>query len=199
MKKQNFTQPEWTQTIVLLAGPSGSGKSTVAKEMEKKYGMKQVDSYTTRPPRYEGETGHIFVSEEEFDSLKDLCAFTVFNGYRYGVTSDVVDACDIYVIDTYGIEYLKKHYKGNTKIISVALNCSPETAGTRMRTRGDGEDAVNSRLENDKKAFANLKDVCDIYIDVDSLTVEDTVRTVVESVNKFCQNKTVAETGRESE
>ena len=54
-------------TILLIVGASGTGKTTVANTLSKMFGMKQIQSYTTRPPRYEGEKGHIFVTDEEFN------------------------------------------------------------------------------------------------------------------------------------
>lgn len=73
--------------IYLLAGPSGSGKSSVARKITEWYGFKEVWSYTERPPRYAGEPGHIFVTPEEFDAAGPMCAFTLYNGYRYGCHS----------------------------------------------------------------------------------------------------------------
>ena len=46
--------------LYLLVGPSGSGKTTVANWLEKEYNLRQVNSYTTRPPRFSNEPGHIF-------------------------------------------------------------------------------------------------------------------------------------------
>ena len=51
--------------IFLIVGCSGSGKTTITEQLEQKYGLKSIQSYTTRPPRYDGETGHIFISNEE--------------------------------------------------------------------------------------------------------------------------------------
>ena len=31
--------------------------------------MKSIESYTTRPPRYEGETGLIFVTDKEYEAM----------------------------------------------------------------------------------------------------------------------------------
>lgn len=50
------------KNIYLIVGPSGSGKTMVANRLEEKYRLKQVLSYTERPPRFEGEGGHTFVS-----------------------------------------------------------------------------------------------------------------------------------------
>ena len=59
------------KNIYLIVGPSGSGKTMVANRLEEKYRLKQVLSYTERPPRFEGEGGHTFVTPEEFDKLEE--------------------------------------------------------------------------------------------------------------------------------
>ena len=59
--------------IVLIVGESGSGKSTICDELTKRYGLKQVKSYTTRPRRSEDEDGHTFISDEEFKELEGIC------------------------------------------------------------------------------------------------------------------------------
>ena len=47
--------------ILLIEGESGSGKTTIADILSKKYGLSSIQSYTTRKPRYLGETGHTFI------------------------------------------------------------------------------------------------------------------------------------------
>ena len=74
--------------ILLLIGASGSGKSTVARYLCEQYGLRQIDSYTTRPPRYRGESGQIFITDEEFDQLQDFVGYTLYNGHRYGATAE---------------------------------------------------------------------------------------------------------------
>ena len=57
--------------IYLIVGCSGSGKTTIVNSLENKYGLKSIQSYTTRPKRSDDETGHIFISDEEYDKLED--------------------------------------------------------------------------------------------------------------------------------
>lgn len=108
--------------IVLIVGPSGSGKSTIAEYMEKLYNLKNVVSYTTRKPRYEGEKGHVFLTEDVFKSLPDMCAYTFFNGNHYGVTADVVNRSDLYIIDPAGVDYFKEHYTGIKSPVVVYID-----------------------------------------------------------------------------
>lgn len=88
--------------IILIVGKSASGKDTVAEGLER-CGLSSVISHTTRPRRNEGDR-HVFVSEEEADSLwEDAVATTTINGYRYFATRDDVLSADVYVIDPAGL------------------------------------------------------------------------------------------------
>ena len=142
------------KNIYLLIGRSGSGKSTVADILEKKYGWKVLQSYTTRQPRFDGETGHTFVSKEEFDKLEDKCAYTLFAGNEYCATSQQVDESDVYVIDPAGVEYFMQKYTGHKHPICAIINISEEEARRRMSMRkGASEEETERRIENDRFAF----------------------------------------------
>lgn len=142
------------KNIYCIVGPSGSGKTTVSKILERDYGMKLVESYTTRPPRYPDEEGHIFVSDEEFDALGEMCAYTEYDGYRYGVTPEVIDQNDIYVIDPYGVKYLNEHYHGDKGILSIRIGVDSDECLRRMIARGDSPENAYKRLAHDMEAFA---------------------------------------------
>lgn len=142
------------KNIYLIVGPSGSGKTMVANRLEEKYRLKQVLSYTERPPRFEGEGGHTFVTPEEFDKLENLCAYTVFDGHRYGVPAEMVEVSDIYVIDPAGVAYMKEHCSGKKGVKVIGLFAAEEVCKRRMRTRGDSKEAVSERVEHDRIAFA---------------------------------------------
>ena len=162
------------KNIYLICGPSGSGKTTLADLLQAKYGYKEVESYTTRPPRYPGETGHIFVTEEEFYDLGALCAYTHFDGNDYGVTPDIIDQNDLYVIDIRGIEYLKKHYHGPKGIVVIAVDViDRKVLADRMHQRGDPAVRIEQRMKNDKEEFKNLTDTADKIIFSDLHTPEE--------------------------
>lgn len=136
--------------LYLFVGRSASGKTTVADLLESKHGLKQVQSYTTRPQRYEGEIGHIFVSKEEFDNLGELAAYTFYNGYEYGTTFDQLNECDIYVIDPAGVETLLERCR-DRKIVIFYFDTSVYTRINRMLDRGDSDMQIVSRLLQDEK------------------------------------------------
>lgn len=169
--------------LYCFVGPSGSGKSAIVDSLSTEYGLVAVQSYTERPPRTVFEKGHIFVSPKEFDMLQDLVAYTLYNGYRYGVPSQMIDDSDLYVIDPAGVDYLKHKYKGNKGIFVIGIDCSEALCKQRMLQRGDGEANALSRLEYDKEAFKELYNICDVIISntTDLMTVVDKVYSVISS------------------
>jgi guanylate kinase len=139
-----------SKPLFLLIGRSASGKTTIANILEEKYGYKSVSSYTTRPKRYNGEVGHIFVDDETFDQLGELAGFVEYNGYRYGTTMKQVDDSDLYVIDPIGAEYLLNKYT-NRPICIMYFDASIPTRIYRMVDRGDGDHAIIRRLLQDEE------------------------------------------------
>lgn len=142
--------------LVLLVGASGSGKTTLAERMELLFGWKSVVSYTTRPKRTPNETGHIFVSDAEFDEImakNNIVAYTDYNGYRYCATQTQADNAQIYVIDIPGVEYFRKRYTGDKRIYTVFIDLPEGVRRSRMQMRGD-TDTINARLETDREKFS---------------------------------------------
>ena len=147
--------------IFLIVGCSGSGKTTITEQLEQRYGLKSIQSYTTRQPRYDGETGHTFVSDEEFDELTDMVAYTEFAGNRYCATAEQVENNDLYIIDPKGVDFFMKAYKGSKtpKIIFISSNLTTryERMVGRAETKGKShQEAIESsltRIVNDAGEF----------------------------------------------
>ena len=148
--------------IFLIVGCSGSGKTTITEQLEQKYGLKSIQSYTTRPPRYDGETGHTFISNEEFDKLVDICGYTEFAGNRYCSTAEQVENNDLYVIDPNGIDYFIKSYKGKKTPKIIFIDSDLTTRYDRMVKRA--EDKGDAFLTAVDKALNRIKnDVVEFY------------------------------------
>ena len=136
--------------LYLFIGRSASGKTTVANILERVGKYKSVQSYTTREQRFEGETGHIFVTDEQFNELKDIVAYNVYNNNQYGATKEQVDNSDIYVIDVPGVEMLLGKYDTERPIVVLYFDASIRTRIDRMIGRHDCA-AIISRLYNDEE------------------------------------------------
>lgn len=147
--------------IFLIVGCSGSGKTTITEQLEQRYGLKSIQSYTTRPKRYGNETGHTFVSDEEFDKLTDMVAYTEFDSKRYCATAEQVENNDLYVIDPKGIDFFMKSYKGNKipKVIFISsdLTTRYERMVKRAEVKGsiytEAVDIALDRIKNDVNEF----------------------------------------------
>jgi len=137
--------------IICIVGESGSGKTTIAEYIEHEHGIKMMESYTDRPMRYPGETGHTFVTKEEFDTFShdDMIAYTEFGGHRYCcLKKDVLDF-NTYVIDERGLIYLMQNFNEvyDIKCIRVYADLS-----TRIKRVG------KERVERDEGMFTIHKD-----------------------------------------
>lgn len=137
--------------LYLFVGRSASGKTTVADILEQKYGFKQVYSYCTRKPRYDGEVGHVFVTEEEFKALENMVAYTFYDNNHYGTTAEQLDQCSIYVVDIPGVETLLEKYNTNRPIIIIFFDTTVYTRINRMKNRGNDDTFIISRLLQDEK------------------------------------------------
>ena len=149
------------KNLYCIVGPSGVGKTTIVEELYRRFGYKAVASYTTRPPRCEGEEGHVFVNDVQFDALTDKVAFTEFAGYRYCVTRAQLADCDLYVIDPAGVKELLRHDVGKPVRV-IGITVSPTLLRERMRARGDSEENIEKRLDHDKEAFKEMADIADV-------------------------------------
>lgn len=137
--------------LFLFVGRSASGKTTIANMLAEKHGYKQVESYTTRKPRFDCEPGHIFVSEEEFKNLGELAAYTYYNNNHYGTTFEQLSESDIYVIDVPGVESLLEKLQVDTRPICVIyFDASVYNRILRMIDRGDSDMMVIARLLQDE-------------------------------------------------
>ena len=149
------------KNIYLIVGCSGSGKTAITEKLEEIYHLKSIQSYTTRKPRYDGEKGHIFISDEEFDKITDMVAYTEFDSKRYCATAEQVENNDLYIIDPKGVDFFMKAYKGSKtpKIIFISSNLTTryERMVGRAETKGKShQEAIESslaRIANDAEEF----------------------------------------------
>ena len=169
--------------IFLIVGESGSGKDTVVNALCSKYGLSRVKSYTTRPSRgtQADEQSHLFVTDEEFDKLTDLVAFTNFDRYRYCATAEQVDNADLYIVDAEGVNYLKDHYHGNRDIITVRITSTDADRFVWLKERygGDAEatELAMHRIKHDQVAFRD-----DVVKPIVDYTVHNSVYKTINDV-----------------
>ena len=186
-----------SKPLFCILGASASGKSTLVQKLEIELNMKQIASYTTRSPRYEGEAGHTFVSEKEFKALNDIVAYNYYLGNHYGVTASQIDddTYNLYVVDQTGLNELRKKYKGNREIYSIFIDCLPITRHDRLFRRyykmyknfDKALKETSKRTEQDEIEFKNCKSSVDYVINNDeniNTAYENLKRYVLEVITK---------------
>lgn len=179
--------------IFLIVGCSGSGKTTITEQLEQKYGLKSIQSYTTRQPRYNGETGHIFISDEEFDKLTDMVAYTEFAGNRYCATAEQVENNDLYIIDPKGVDFFMKSYKGSKTPKVIFISSDMTTRYERMKSRAEENDcefmdAVKSSLERITNDVVEFYDYIHGQTQIDYTfknNADDKLEDVVDRIYKY--------------
>ena len=164
--------------IIVLVGKTASGKTTVANELCKYHGYKSIITYTTRPMR-ENEIQDVdyhFISDEQFNKMVENNEFTEYKRYNtahgiwsYGsvITSEqeLSDDCYVIILTPQGLRDLSKKM---SRYIAFYLNVSLELQLERLKKRGDEEQQIIKRLQNDAKDFENVFDIVDynFYTDV---------------------------------
>lgn len=145
-------------TKILLVGKSGSGKNTVQDYLVSKYGLKPLVSYTTRAKRYPEEDTHIFITEKEYEEIKQeekLIAYTFYNGNHYFATEKQFRESDIYIIDIEGIKYIES-LKINIPYIVIYLDVPEHIRKERMSARNDNQSMIDERIRYDEIAFKDI-------------------------------------------
>lgn len=129
--------------IIAIVGESGTGKSLIANQLEQYHGIGMIESYTTRPPRFEGERGHTFISDEEYDQLcpEDMIAYTKFGDYRYCCLKQDVKAINSYIIDEKGLRYLENNFGDDYEILRwrVYRDSKLRNISNERKQRDDGK------------------------------------------------------------
>lgn len=152
------------KTIFCICGRSASGKDTIANTVSEISGIPKVVSYTTRPRRDgEREDSHIFLTEEEFESLKlaRMCAYTRIGQYHYFTTRRQMmqllykhDAV-IYVIDPHGIQTLRASMP-DVRIVTIYINVTLDECVRRAERRGDSKEGYRKRAQEELGRFGDM-------------------------------------------
>lgn len=174
--------------MIILCGASASGKTVTALELQKKYGLSKAITTTTREKRV-GETDgveYFFISKEEFQkrlSENKFVESSLYNGNYYGCGIDQVADDKVVVLDPNGLHSFKK--LKNKNIVTFLLIADETTRKKRMALRGDKEENIKQRIENDVVDFSLDKiGEVDFVIKTNDKTIEETADLIYQNYKK---------------
>jgi guanylate kinase len=124
-------------------------------------GMLYGVSCTTRLPR-EGEAhgkDYYYLTPEEFESKIERGEFAEwqdFNGWKYGLTKDEFEKCDVMILNAEAVNLLEPEYRN--KLFIIYLDIAEETRRERLGVRADKNDEIDRRIMADNDQFRNFFD-----------------------------------------
>ncbi len=169
--------------ILHINGRGGSGKSTLLNALNLRLGLEKTSNYTTRQPRYLGEQGYHFVTEEAFqEKFKHNeiieCYFRKSNSSFYGIPAPTETG--IIQSEVMGLVALRKWcFQNNVPFLSIYLEVDTDTLLVRLKKRSDANEIAGERLKEDEY-YELFKEWSDIIYDYNEITVEEAVESVIE-------------------
>lgn len=145
---------------IALVGPATSGKDYLRKRFMDRgfiYGV----SCTTRMPR-PGEVhgkDYYYLTHEEFDAKVERGEFVEwqnFNGWKYGLTKDEFERCDIMILNAEAVNLLSSSYR--QRLFIIYLNIPEHVRRARLYQRNDKDDTIERRIKADYDQFVNFTD-----------------------------------------
>jgi guanylate kinase len=145
--------------LLVIIGPSGVGKSSIVRTLQAQQLVRNIPSWTTRPPRPDEQTDeqidHVFVSEEDFLARAKQSFFLEYEKlfglpYYYGlprITPDPArpDTLPVVLLRVPLIPLLQKHYHN---FVIYQIEDSYERASARLAKRAVDGEAQGERLDN---------------------------------------------------
>lgn len=155
--------------IFVFTGPNGAGRRTVGRMAGETLGMKQVLSYTTRPPRpieVDGQDYH-FITAEQFsraESNGEFIEVLEIYGNRYGIKDwDVAEMMQKYgavylVLNRYGADILKELY--GDRVVRIFIYADKQTVMEREKNRGSSQEVIDQYMAHYDREM-EYKDQCE--------------------------------------
>lgn len=146
--------------VILLVGRTGSGKTSLIKRLCEKTGLRELVSYTTRPPRRNKKNDdHIFVDMDAYLKAKannEIAAETEIAGNYYYATKEQLYKADLYTIDPAGRAGLLALNLPNIRFVTVYISCPNEERERRVLQRGDDKHTYRVRDHSERQQFRHF-------------------------------------------
>lgn len=151
--------------IFCIVGRSASGKDSLVRQAKREMGLKELCSYTTRPPRFEGEGTHIFTTVEKMYEHAEagvIAAMAHIGDWYYWSTVPQLYDADLYVIDYASLPQLKALELSDVQFVTIYVTAPAEERRKRALLRQPGcEDIYDARVAAEDEQFAAMEEIKD--------------------------------------
>jgi guanylate kinase len=146
--------------LLLIIGRTASGKDFLTKKLCERTGLKQLISYTTRERRINEDDTHIFVSQDEYQTMLtngDVAVDTNIAGNYYWSTIKQLYESSVYIIDYIGYKKLKELNLPNLRLVSVYINVPDKIREERaLNKRKDDRSKFRTREFAERQQFRDM-------------------------------------------
>jgi guanylate kinase len=181
------------EMIFVFTGPNGAGRRTVAEMSGSTLGMKQVLSYTTRPPRSnetDGQDYHFLKPAEFFQAQQngDFLEITEIDGNLYGIKSQDIEkmfqqkGTICLILNRHGAETLKSLYGGH--VVRIFIYANRDVVEKRFREKGYKEDLIANLMSHYDEEMA-YKNECEHAFE--NIDLAHTVFDLSKTLDKYMQ------------
>ena len=145
---------------IAIVGAAATGKDYLRKRLMDS-GFEYGVSCTTRLPR-EGEVhgkDYYYITVEEFDAKIESGEFAEwqeFNGWKYGLTKDEFERCDVMILNAEAVTLLEQEYRD--RVFVIYLDIPESIRRERLGVRDDKNDSTDRRINADNEQFRNFFD-----------------------------------------
>jgi len=147
---------------IILIGKAAAGKDFFRKRMMDK-GFNFGVSCTTRPKRVKADekegVDYYFKTDDEFEELikaDKFVEYQSFNGWRYGITHDEFEKCDVMIMNAEAVKLLPSQY--STRCFVVYLDIPLDVRIERITERNDVNDDIMRRVNDDERQYLNFSE-----------------------------------------
>lgn len=142
--------------LIAVVGRTGSGKSSLIKKLCEKTGLRELQSYTTRPKRSESDRDHIFVDEATYLRAKENGEIAIdgeiAGNYYYSTIEQLYEA-DLYTINPEALDRLLALNLPNIRFVVVYISCPDKLREQRVLKRGDNKHEYRVRDFAESREF----------------------------------------------
>ena len=147
-------------TLLLVIGRTACGKDRLVNKLCEQTNLTAITSYTTRERRVNEGATHVFVTEEDYQQMKDneqIAAFTQIGKNKYWSTIEQLYINDLYIIDYEGIKTLRQLNLPNLRLVTVFVNVPDAIREDRaLNKRKDDRMKFRQRNIDEREQFREM-------------------------------------------